>query len=129
MRLVLDTNVIISALLFDGAPERLVRAVLSSSHQLVISTFIINETSRILSDKFKIPPETVELLEQLLTEAEVVYFEPFLHILGDEPDNRVLETAVKGKAEYIVTGDKPLIALNEHSGVKIITVREFLKYL
>jgi len=124
MRVVLDTNVLISALLFDGVPEKLVRSVLGGSHQLVLSPYIISETSRILKTKFKIDPKTLEFLEQLLAEGEVVYFEPFLDVLADKPDNRILETAIKGKVDFIVTGDKPLLALKEYKGVDIISVRD-----
>ncbi len=129
MRLVLDTNVIISALLFDGTPEKLVRGVLGGSHQLVLSPYIISETSRILRIKFKINPKSLELLEQLLAESEIVYFEPFLDVLSDKPDNRMLETAIKGTANYIITGDKPLLALKEYKRIQIIGIREYLKIL
>ena len=52
-----------------------------------------------------------------------------LNVLVDEPDNRVLECALKGKADAIVTGDKAMMALGEFEGVKIISLKEFLKAL
>ena len=127
MRVVLDTNVLISALLFDGNPEKLVIATLAGSEQLVLSAYIITETTRILETKFKVRPDNLKLLQQLLTEAEQVYFEPFLHIVTNEPNNRIVETAVKGQANYIVTGDKPLLALKQYKSVKIISIKEYLE--
>jgi putative PIN family toxin of toxin-antitoxin system len=127
MRVVIDTNVLISALLFDGNHEKLVLATLAGSNQLVLSPYIIIETTRILETKFKVNPENLELLQQLLTESEQVYFEPFLHIITDEPDNRIVETAVKGRANYIVTGDKLLLALKQYVSIKIVSIKEYLE--
>jgi putative PIN family toxin of toxin-antitoxin system len=129
MRLVLDTNVIISALLFDGLPEKLLLSTLGGLHELVLSSYIIAETSRILEDKFEVQPTNIKLLQQLLYEGQIVYFEPFLDLVADEPDNRILETAVKGNADYLVTGDKLLIHIKEYQSLKIISVRSCVKIL
>ena len=124
MRLVIDTNVIISALLFDGLPEILLLSTLGELHELVLSSYIIAETTRILEDKFKVQPTNIKLLQQLLNEGEVVYFQPFLNVVAAEPDNRILETSVKGNADYLVTGDKLLLELKEHKNIKIVSVRD-----
>lgn len=129
MRLVLDTNVIISALLFDGSPERVLLRSLGGSHDLIISPYIISETTRILENKFAIDESTLELLQQLLSESELVYFEPFLDIVAGKPDNRILETAVKGGANYLVTGDKLLLKLKKYKDIQIVTVNEIIKTL
>ncbi|HUC95954.1 MAG TPA: putative toxin-antitoxin system toxin component, PIN family [Candidatus Saccharimonadia bacterium] len=129
MRVVLDTNVIISALLFDGSPEHLVLSTLLGSNQLVLSTYIITETTRILESKFSVQPKNFELLQQILGEAEVVYFQPFLNVLSDEPDNRILETAVKGGTQYLVTGDKALLELQKYKSILIVTVKKYLEII
>jgi len=129
MRLVLDTNVIISALLFDGLPETLLLSTMGGLHELVLSSYIIAETTRILEDKFKVQPTNVKLLQQLLNGGEIVYFQPFLNIVADEPDNRILETSAKGNADYLVTGDKILLKLKEYKGIKIISVRDSITAL
>lgn len=121
MRLVLDTNVLISALLFGGNPEKVVFRVLGGAHTLVLSPYIIEETNRILEAKFDVAPATISLLNQLLSTADIQYFQPFLHVLADEPDNRVLETAVRGRADAIVTGDKQLLEHAKHDDILIIT--------
>ncbi|MBW3569249.1 putative toxin-antitoxin system toxin component, PIN family [Candidatus Parcubacteria bacterium] len=124
-RAVLDTNVIISALLFGGLPEKVVVQVLAGDHISVTSPFIIEETSRILRDKFNVAPGTLKMLEQLLSISEIQYFQPFLTVIEDDPDNRVLETAVHGKADYTVTGDKLLLELKCYGSIKIISPADF----
>jgi len=129
MRLVLDTNVIISALLFDGLPEQLLLSTLGGLHELVLSSYIIAETTRILEDRFEVKPANIKLLQQLLNEGDIIYFQPFLNVVADEPDNRILETGVKGNADYLVTGDKLLLKLKEYAGIKIISVRDCVTIL
>jgi putative PIN family toxin of toxin-antitoxin system len=129
MRLVLDTNVIISALLFDGLPEKLLLSTLGGLHELVLSSYIVAEISHILEDKFEVQPTNIKLLQQLLYEGQIMYFEPFLDVVADEPDNRILETAVKGNVDYLVTGDKLLLQHKEYQGLKIISVRSCVKIL
>jgi putative PIN family toxin of toxin-antitoxin system len=127
MRVVLDTNVIISALLFDGNAEKIVLSTLNGAEELVLSSYIVGETTRILEDKFGVEPSSLELLQQLLSESELVYFQPFLNIIEDEPDNRILETAVKGKAIHLVTGDKLLLKLKQYKDIKIVSVKEYME--
>lgn len=127
MRLVLDTNVIISALLFNGLPEQLMLKSLGGPHQLILSHYIITETSRILEVKFGTKSSDLLLLQQFLSESELTYFEPFLDVLADEQDNRILETAVKGRAQYIVTGDKQLLRLKTYQDIQVVTVNYCLE--
>lgn len=124
-RIVLDTNVIISALLFGGKPSKIMLQVLMGRFEVVTSPPIIEETSHVLADKFGIEQSTLKLLQEFLSSTEVVYFKPFLHILDDEPDNRILETAIRGRAKYIVTGDKQLLALKKYKNIQILSTAEF----
>ncbi len=125
-RIVFDTNVIISALLFDGVPEVAILNTLAGGHTGITSPFIIEETSRILHTKFNIAPTKLSLLQQLLASMEVYYFQPFLDVLGDNPDNRILETAIQGKADSIITGDKLLLELEHYESIAIVTPATFL---
>jgi putative PIN family toxin of toxin-antitoxin system len=127
MRVVLDTNVIISAILFDGLPEKLLINALAGSDQLIISTYIVAETIRVLETKFSVSPSNLKLLQQLLNEGEMVHFQPFLGVISDEPDNRIIETAVRGDAEYLVTGDKLLIDLKKYKNTQIVSTKQYLE--
>lgn len=126
-RVVMDINVIISALLFDGIPEQAVLHVLTGYNTSVLSPFIIEETGRILQTKFNASNVNIRLLQQLLTASDMQYFQPFLHIIMDEPDNRILETAICGNADFIVTGDKLLLDLKTYKDIDIIKPADFLK--
>ena len=127
MRVVLDANVIISALLFGGTPEHLVISTLLGPNQLVLSPYIITEVTRILESKFSVHPKNLELLQQILGESELVYFQPFLHLVSDEPDNRIIETALKGGAHYIVTGDKLLLEIERYENIQVISIKKYLE--
>ena len=96
-------------------------------HQLVLSPYIITEVTRILESKFSVQTKNLELLQQILGESELIYFQPFLHIVSDEPDNRILETALKGGAHYIVTGDKLLLGLQRYENIQVISVKKYLE--
>ena len=127
MRIVLDTNVIISALLFDGMPEHFVISTLLGPNQLVLSPYIITEVTRILESKFSVHPKNLELLQQVMGESELVYFQPFIHVVSDEPDNRITETALKGGAHYIVTGDKLLLEIERYENIQVVSVKKYLE--
>jgi len=127
MRVVIDTNVLISGLMFDGLPERVVKLAVGKDNELVISPYIISETSSNLRKKFDVKAELIQLFQATMNACQVVYFDPYIHVITDEPDNRVLETAIEGKAEFIITGDKLLLELGNYEGVKIVTPAKFLK--
>jgi putative PIN family toxin of toxin-antitoxin system len=128
MRVVLDTNVIISALLFNGVPERVVLLLLGGDGIIVSSPFISEETSRILRGKFKVELAHLALLQQLLEQSEMQYFQPYIHVLDDEPDNRILETAKTGNAGFIITGDRGLLAQASYQGIRILRPADFLEF-
>ena len=126
LRLVLDTNVIVSALLFDGIPEKVVLETLIGKAKSITSPFIIEEVSRILGTKFGTKSEDIQRLQKLLATSEIQYFQPFLTVVKDDPDNRILETAIRGKADCIITGDKLLLKLGSYRGIKIVKPADFL---
>jgi putative PIN family toxin of toxin-antitoxin system len=78
--------------------------------------------------KFEASPEdAATVLDRVAGIAEVVHPAETLHVIREDPDDdRVLECAVSGKADYIVTGDRHLLRLAEYRGIRIVRVREFL---
>ena len=130
MRAVLDTNVLISALLFPGgAPEDVYRLALERRIQLVGSRTLLAELGAVLESKFGWEPDRVEsAVAQLTRVAELV--EPAARVsevAADPADNRVLEAAESGQAEVIVSGDQHLLALVRWRGIRIDSPREFLE--
>jgi putative PIN family toxin of toxin-antitoxin system len=127
-RVVLDTNVSISALMFGGLPGSLLNLALLQSFLLVISPALLDELDEKLRLKFEVPAEDTAIIRaKLESVAEVVKPNMALHVIEDDPDdNRVLECAVKGRADYIVTGDRHLLKLGSYEAIAIVTVRQFL---
>jgi putative PIN family toxin of toxin-antitoxin system len=128
-RAVLDTNIYISAL-FGGNPEEVYRAALQGGFQLVSSPAILAELGRTLREKFSMPePDITSYIRQIGRHADVVRPRKRLRVLEDDPDNRVLECALEGKASVIVSGDRHLLDLREYQGIPILRPAEFLRRL
>lgn len=129
MRIAADTNILISAFLFGGLPRRFVDLALGGAFSLVSSGPLLEELDEKLRTKFAVPDDKREaFLEQLTSRANVVTPSIVLNEVPDDPDdNRVLECAVEGRADCIVTGDRHLLRLNAYAGIPIVTVRQLLQ--
>ena len=128
MRVVFDTNIFISALIIQGSQaEAAVLKILEGTDTLIISREIINETLSVLSAKFSRDREELARVAVNLADlSEMVYPAEKINVLRDAPDNRILECALSGDADIIVTGDKEMLKLKEYKGLRIITLREYV---
>lgn len=128
MRVVFDTNILVSALIFPGGQaERALGQALDGVVQMILSKPILHELLGVLARKFARDPEELARVAVFLSElAEVVHPRKRIAVLQDEPDNRILECAVTGHAHLIVTGDRQMLALGEYAGIPIATLRAFL---
>ena len=131
MRVVFDTNIYVSAFALHGEQaEKAIDAILESRVSLIISKPIIDELLRVLAEKFAQDAEALSRTALFINSiAETVNPRRKLKVLADVPDNRILECALTGNADAIVTGDKAMLALGEYKGVRIISLREYLKSL
>ncbi len=128
LKVVLDTNVIISAIGYGGKPGKVFLLALEEKIQGITSEILLAEVQEILTKKLSLLPGDLELtMAEIEDKFEVVAPRKTLRILRDEDDNRVLEAAVEGSCRWIVTGDKQLLALSRFRGIKIVSVGEFLK--
>lgn len=130
MKVVLDTNVYISAILFGGNCEEILWLAAQRSFELVISKSIILEIEVVLKEKFKWSKKQVsDALTYLRNISTVIKPNISLSVIKDDPsDNKIIECAVAAGANYIVTGDKNhLLPVKEYKGIKILTPAEFLK--
>ena len=128
MKAVFDTNIFVSAFAIPGgrADAAILKTVEGEVH-LVISRPIIHEVLDVLGRKFDWNPEELARVAVYLAElAEVVAPRSRLKVLRDEPDNRILECAVTGKADAIATGDQALRQLGEYRGIRLLSLRDFL---
>lgn len=129
-KLVLDTNVIISAILFGGKPRIIFEAILEGKFKNGISEPILEEIKNVLeSNKFQFSSEiTREIVHALIAISEFVNPSISVCVIEKDPDdNKVLECALEHSADYIITGDIHLLEIGEYKNIKILTSAEFLK--
>lgn len=128
MRVVLDTNILVSALVFGGTPEKVLKLVLEKQIESTISPVLLAELLEVLVKKFNFDSKRTELVEKKIQKFfRIVHPKSYFQVLEDEPDNRLLEAAADDSCDCIVTGDKEVLRLGEFKGVKIITVAQFLE--
>lgn len=126
MRILLDTNVLVSALLFGGLPRVLLRTAMRGDIALVASPALLDELEDVLVGKFGFG-RAIARLTRAEIEALAHLVEPsgLPRVSRDPDDDEVLAAAVAGRADVIVTGDRDLLALGVHQGIRILTPREF----
>jgi len=125
----LDTNILISALGWNGNPRQIFEKIIEGEVELVISEEQFDELSEALNyPKFEFREEQKDRFKALILEIAtfVKPIEKISEVKEDPDDNMILETAVAGDAEYIISGDADLLKLKEFRGIKIITAKEFL---
>ena len=129
MRVVFDTNIFISAFVIPGSlAEKAIFRIVEEKDSLLISTDIIDEVLSVLSSKFGRDREGLSHVAVTLSDlAELVNPARRIKILKDEPDNRILECAIYGESDLLVTGDKKILQLQEYKGIKIMSLREYLE--
>jgi putative PIN family toxin of toxin-antitoxin system len=132
LRVVVDTNVYISAFLHPERPIfQIVQQATERCYHLLISPVMVNELGRVLRETFGIEERMrVYRLKALVKVAEIITPKiPFEVIREDPPDNRVLECEVEGRAHLIVSGDRHLRRLRIYQGIPIVRPIDFLRTL
>ena len=128
-KVTLDTNILISALGWNGNPNQVFSRVISGEVDFIISDEQFTELAETLEyPKFQFTEEQKDRFKSLILEIAtfVKPVEKIDAVKNDPDDNIVLEAAVAGKVNYIVTGDPDLLELKEFRGIKIVKAKEFL---
>jgi putative PIN family toxin of toxin-antitoxin system len=128
MRVVMDTNVIVSALVFGGIPRQVLDLAAEGAYSFFFSAAIQSETDRILEGKFAWSSEEIHLRLRVFWNWGIqVEPEGALAVIADDPDDdRILECAVAAQAQVIVSGDRHLLRLGSFRSILIQSPREFL---
>lgn len=129
IRVTIDTNILVSATIAKGNEFKLLKLAKENKLILVLSLDIIKEFRGVISrDKFSYPKELIEEeLSKLLEISEIVVPQKRVSIIKEDPsDNKILECASEGKADYIISGDEHLLKLEKFRGIQIVKAREFL---
>ena len=135
MRILLDTNILIGALITKGTPpDKLHRGWLRGEFDLVTSAAQVAEIADVLArprlQRFLSTDEAEAIVENIYTRAIVLDELPRVNLSPDPNDNPILATAIAGKADLTVSGDKKhVLALGEVEGIPIVTAHEALKRL
>lgn len=127
-RVTVDSNVYISALIWGGKPLQVLELGIQGDIEIAISPDILNETLRILRDKFSLKPEDLAKAEGfILKGAQVVTPGESLEVVQSDPDDdRVVECAVAAVSDTIVSGDTDLLRMGSFRGIRIQKAAQFL---
>ena len=128
MRVVLDTNVLVSALTLPGGRgDQALHRIVDGEDSLALSGPILDELLSVLARKFAHDREALARVAVFLSElGEFVEPTESLAVLADEPDNRILECALAAGAQVIVTGDRAMLAHGEYRSIRILSLSTYL---
>jgi len=129
LRVVLVTNVLVSAIISDGKPRELLRKGILKEFCIVTSDVILRELGSVLQrPKFKTDEDEIHrIIIALMQAAEVVEVVSKFKLVEEDPkDDIVVQTAFDGRADFIVSGDSHLLALKSFSEIKMVNVKQML---
>ena len=128
LRVVIDTNIVISALNFGGNPKAVLELARRNRIRNTTSPFIINEIEKVLIQKFG---WQIEMIQEVLNDfrgcSHVINPPETIAVISYSPDNHILECAVAGQTDYIISGDHHLTGLTTYNNMRIVTPTEFLR--
>ena len=130
-RIVFDTNVLVSALMFPRSVPRQAFNLAYSTGKILASTATTLELEEVLSrkkfEKYFSMEERIQFVARFFADAEIIEIKEKITACRDRKDDKFLELAVNGKADYIITGDQDLLLLHPFQNIVIISVSDYLK--
>ncbi len=127
MKIVVDTNVMISGIFFGGFPQKVLRAIVANEITACATTEIIDEHEEIVERMLqkKQGHLNATILTPVLQNLELIETKSIVDICQDPDDNKFLGCAKDAKALYVVSGDADLLVLKNYEDIDIITAKEF----
>ena len=128
MRIVIDTNVVASAVFFGGKPYELLHYIMEGRVDVVASKEIVDEYEDIVHRlQQKYPAISTKIpLQEFIARFEIIRVSSDIHISRDPDDDKFISCAVDGKCIYIVSGDNDLLSIGNYRDIEILTVVDFL---
>ena len=129
MKLVLDTNIFISAFYWGGNPQKIIDKIIEGTDELYISDKILKEISAVMSrPKFK---STQDIIERYIKTIEKIGKKVFISgeikgICRDKEDDDKIECGITSGADFLITGDNDLLILGNYQNLKIISINDYL---
>jgi|SRR3989344_542850 len=135
MKIVIDTNVWLSGIFWEGEASKILEKAEKKDVQIIISEDILSEIIKVLNRESKFQKYILDLrlsieylLRTILSISNLIETKIKLDVIKEDPkDNIILEAAIDGKVEYLISYDKHLLNMIEFRGIKIISPGEFLK--
>jgi putative PIN family toxin of toxin-antitoxin system len=132
MKIVIDTNVLVSGVFFGGLPRKILSAIVGKKITACATTEIINEYEEIVQEMIERKQGHINktILVPLIQSMEIIEPVTRIEICRDPDDDKFIECAKDSRALYIVSGDKDLLVLEEYENIQIVTAKDFCeKYL
>jgi putative PIN family toxin of toxin-antitoxin system len=128
MKIVLDTNVLISGIFFSGPPAEILKAWRNGYVQFALTSEIIDEyirVAKLLAAGFP-GIEINPILTLIITHSDIIQASPLSHQVCEDPDDdKFLACAIGSESKIIISGDKHLLKLSGYQGINILTPRSF----
>ena len=131
-KVVIDTHVFVSGLTFKGKPREVLDLIWRGDIEACISSFILKELEETLKEDFSWDRNQIkQTIEKIKVKTILVQPKNRVSVIKEnDADNRILECAIEGEVQYLISGDrKHLLLLKEYRGIKILSPAEFLKLL
>ena len=136
LKLVLDTNTLVSAFFWEGNEAKLLRKIEQDKAKLYITSEILKEVEEVIKrpkfdkviKKAELTPD--QIMQKIVSLSHLVIAPKInVRVCRDEKDNKFLECAESAKADYLVSGDADLLSLNEYNGIPIVRTWRVLRIL
>lgn len=128
MRIVIDTNVLISGIIFGGKPSKIIELLFGKKISVFASPEMVDEYKRIygeLGERYA--KRTHNELNEIINSMNIFPSHSHIEACRDPDDNKFIECAIDNRCIYIVSGDKDLLVLEQYEDIGILTVSEFLE--
>lgn len=128
MRIVIDTNVLISGIIFGGKPSKIIELLFGKKISVFASPEMADEYKRIygeLGERYA--KRTHNELNEIINSMNILPSHSHIEACRDPDDNKFIECAIDNRCIYIVSGDKDLLVLEQYEDIGILTVSEFLE--
>jgi putative PIN family toxin of toxin-antitoxin system len=130
LRFVIDTNTLVSSILIAASVPNLALQAIRKSGAILISTETLAELQTVMNrkkfDKYVTKEIRSEFISQIIQQSELIEIEEPIIACRDPKDDKFLEVAVNGKADYLITGDRDLLVLHPFRDIQILTPADFL---
>ena len=131
MKIVIDTNVIISAVFFGGQPRRLIEHLFNDKFSAFVSPNIVQEYAETYAEVHKKYSDRGNpiILQKIIEKSKMIIPKTEISLCRDPDDDKFISCALEGNCLYIVSGDNDLLSLGKVENVEIVTISKFLKVL